>query len=64
MLYSFIKRSLFTLDPETAHHVTLNLLRGGEKSLLLKLFPKQKSTIPVKCMGLEFPNPVASGRAR
>ena len=50
-LYGLIRPLLFTLDPETAHRLTLALL---EKSFYSNSAPRQ----PVQAMGLEFPNPV------
>lgn len=56
MLYSLIRPLLFTLDPETAHHVTLNALQTAHRLGLVSkpLIFCQPSTV----MGLEFPNPV------
>jgi dihydroorotate dehydrogenase len=53
MLYSLLRPLLFSLDPETAHTLTLKSadLLGG---LLGRAIPPQ----PVRVMGLEFPNPV------
>jgi dihydroorotate dehydrogenase len=52
MLYSLARPLLFSLDPETAHHLTLRAARFY--SLL------NRSTVqrPVRVMGLDFPNPV------
>ena len=50
-LYRLARPFLFSLDPETAHRVTLFLL---EKSLYRKSAPAR----PVRAMGLDFPNPV------
>ena len=53
MLYSLLRPLLFSLDPETAHRLTLKSadLLGG---LLGATVPAR----PVRVMGLEFPNPV------
>jgi dihydroorotate dehydrogenase len=48
--YSLIRPILFSLDPETAHEVTLRL--AG-----LSFAPKAVSK-PVRVMGIDFPNPV------
>ncbi|HEX9397018.1 MAG TPA: quinone-dependent dihydroorotate dehydrogenase [Burkholderiales bacterium] len=50
-LYGLVRPLLFSLDPETAHRVTLSLL---EKSFYSRKSPR----LPVHAMGLEFPNPV------
>jgi dihydroorotate dehydrogenase len=57
-LYSLIRPLLFSLDPETAHNVTLKLLKLGQFSGLSKLLYAPRQTKPVKLMGLEFSNPV------
>jgi dihydroorotate dehydrogenase len=60
-IYPLFRALLFKLDPETAHHLTLNLVRtaGGFAPLnwaLRRTFfaPEQ----PVKVFGLNFSNPV------
>jgi dihydroorotate dehydrogenase len=50
-LYGLLRPLLFSLDPETAHRVTLSLLGTGLYSLPAK-------SHPVRAMGLDFPNPV------
>jgi dihydroorotate dehydrogenase len=58
MLYRTIRPLLFALDPETAHGVSLKsldvLARLGVASLLASPAPR----MPVRVMGLDFPNPV------
>ncbi|WP_018970112.1 quinone-dependent dihydroorotate dehydrogenase [Rubritalea marina] len=57
--YQFARNLLFKLDAETAHHVSLDLLKTAEKVGLLKFFSsKPPQSEPVECMGLQFPNPV------
>jgi dihydroorotate dehydrogenase len=51
-LYGLARPLLFSLDPETAHRATLQLLDSG-----LLLFPRI-APLPVPVMGLHFPNPV------
>ncbi len=53
MLYSLVRPLLFSLDPETAHGLTL---RGADLfgGLLGTTVPPR----PVRMMGIEFPNPV------
>ena len=58
MLYSSIKNALFRLDPEVAHEKTLQLLRTSESYGVLKATLPAPLQKPVKCMGLNFPNPV------
>jgi dihydroorotate dehydrogenase len=52
MLYSLARPLLFSLDPETAHNLTLRLAE------LASVFPRRLERAPVRVMGLEFPNPV------
>ena len=56
--YLLLRPLLFSLDPETAHNVTLKLLKLGQLSGLSKLLyaPQQNKT--VELMGLKFNNPV------
>ena len=58
MLYPLIKPILFFLDPETAHNVSLALLRALGPFGLSKLLAKKCSDLPVNVMGLNFKNPV------
>ena len=52
MLYALARPLLFSLDPETAHRLTLQL--SGLVGFAHPKVPAQ----PVRAMGLEFPNPV------
>ena len=59
-MYHLLRPLLFKLDPETAHHLTLQIIRLGAYqpfNLLLRTLytVPQKS---VKAFGLQFPNPV------
>ena len=58
MLYRAVRPLLFALDPETAHCLSLDgldlLARLGAASLLAFPVPR----VPVRVMGLDFPNPV------
>ncbi len=58
MLYNLVRPALFQLDPETAHHLTLQGL--GALSHLGSLNPLRQSPAgrPCTVMGLNFPNPV------
>ena len=53
MLYSLLRPLLFSVDPELAHEVCLELLNE-----LHTLVPDNRPKNPVNVMGLEFPNPV------
>jgi len=59
-MYPVFRSLLFKFDPETAHHLTLQLLRlGGQQpleSLLRLMFAVPEK--PVDAFGLCFPNPV------
>jgi dihydroorotate dehydrogenase len=50
MLYSLVRPLLFSLDPETAHELTLRLSDFSP--------PRQALSRPVRVMGIDFPNPV------
>jgi dihydroorotate dehydrogenase len=50
--YSLLRPLLFSLDPETAHEVTLRL--AG----LASVFRPRAPSAPVRVMGIDFPNPV------
>ncbi len=59
-MYSFFRPLLFKLDPETAHHLTLQLIRLGAYqplNLLLRVIYTAPEK-PVEAFGLRFPNPV------
>lgn len=57
-MYSLLRPALFRLDPETAHHLTLNSLNLsyslGLSGLIAPAIPDDSRTV----MGLTFPNPV------
>jgi len=59
-MYKFLRSLLFQLDPETAHHLTLQLMRiGGMQPIsaflhMLYFAPSK----PVEAFGLTFRNPV------
>ena len=54
-MYSLVRKCLFQLDPERAHHFTLSSLKFAHQLGLLKLLPKVASQ-PVTVMGLTFKN--------
>lgn len=57
-LYPLLRPLLFSLDPETAHEVTLKLLNVAHVSGVGKLIYPVIEDKPVKVMGLTFKNPV------
>ena len=57
-MYSLLRPLLFKLDPETAHHVTLDALQIAYKLGALTLISKRPEPDPRNVMGLTFPNPV------
>jgi dihydroorotate dehydrogenase len=57
-LYPLLRPLLFSLDPETAHEVTLKLLNAAHASGLSKLIYPAIEDKPVRLMGLEFKNSV------
>ena len=57
-MYSLLRPLLFMLDPETAHHATLDALQAAHKLGLLPLLAQRPAEDPQQAMGLTFPNPV------
>lgn len=57
-MYTLARELLFKLSPETSHDLSLDLIGAGGRLGLNKLFCKQPAALPVKVMGIEFPNPV------
>jgi dihydroorotate dehydrogenase len=57
-LYPLLRPLLFSLDPETAHEVTLKLLNAAYVSGLSTLIYPKINDEPVNVMGLDFKNPV------
>jgi dihydroorotate dehydrogenase len=57
-LYPLLRPFLFSLDPETAHEVTLKLLNFSQSSGLNKYLYPPLEDKPVNVMGLNFKNPV------
>jgi len=55
-IYPFLRPALFALDPETAHTVTLKLLKTGQQLGLNSLFFPSPVSEPVNLMGLTFKN--------
>jgi dihydroorotate dehydrogenase len=57
-MYSILKKALFTLDPETSHDLSLDLLGASERLGLISLFSPKIPSDPVSILGLTFDNPV------
>lgn len=57
-MYSLIRNALFRLDPETAHHMSLDWLGAAERLKLLPLLAPKVPSCPVEVMGLRFDNPL------
>ena len=57
MSFGLLRRALFTTSPETAHELALEGLRLGHNLGAGRLFAQHPS-LPVRVMGLDFPNPV------
>ena len=57
-LYPLLRPLLFSLAPETAHEVTLKMLKAAHDSGLGKLIYPAIKDKPVQVMGLSFKNPV------
>jgi dihydroorotate dehydrogenase len=58
-MYKILKRFLFMLDPEKAHHLTFSLLRlPGISSITSGMYAVSHPSLKRKVFGLEFPNPV------
>jgi dihydroorotate dehydrogenase len=57
-LYTLARTLLFTLDPETAHHVTLRALAAAHAAGATRMLRPALPDDPVSAMGLTFPNPV------
>src|SRR5262249_27156889 len=56
----FVRPLLFSLDAETAHHLTIELLQKAShfEPALRVLRPFQPSSKPKTLFGLNFPNPI------
>ncbi len=55
-MYSLIRKALFQLDPETAHHISLDWLGAAERLKLLGLIRSRPAFSPLEVMGLRFSN--------
>jgi dihydroorotate dehydrogenase len=57
-VYDLARTLLFTLDPETAHDLTLRTLAAGHAMGATRAMHPALPDDPVQVMGLTFPNPV------
>ena len=57
-MYSLLRSALFRLDPETAHHVTLDSLNTLYSLGFIGMAVRHSAADPRTIMGLTFPNPV------
>ena len=57
-MYSFLKKALFCLTPETAHEVSMEGASALARLGLMNLMPKPRAQKPVELLGLTFPNGV------
>jgi|SRR5690348_1902317 len=58
-MYTTLRPLLFSLEAETAHHVTLYALGVAQRSNLMRWVAQPPpSELPVHAFGIDFPNPV------
>ena len=57
-MYNLLRPALFHLDPESAHHLTLDSLRTANTLGMSCLIASRPADDPRDVMGLTFPNPV------
>ncbi|MDD5058510.1 MAG: quinone-dependent dihydroorotate dehydrogenase [Sideroxydans sp.] len=57
-MFQLLRPALFALNPETAHHATLDALKAAHCLGTLPLVVKRPQNDPRTVMGLTFPNPV------
>ncbi len=57
-MYSLLRKALFSLEPETSHDFSLDMLGAAERLRLLKLCSPNLPADPLLLMGLRFENPV------
>ena len=58
MFYSLVRKTLFTLKPETAHKIALQGLKYSMRGPIASGFKQRVKNKPRTVMGIEFPNPV------
>jgi dihydroorotate dehydrogenase len=57
-MYTLLRPLLFTLDAESAHHLTLESLQVAARTGLAGICASRSNAVPRTVMGLSFPNPV------
>lgn len=57
-MYRLVRPLLFSLSPETAHDLSLDLLGASGRLGLSRLVMPKTRQLPVNVMGIDFPNPV------
>lgn len=57
-MYTLARELLFKLSPEASHELSIDLIGAGGRLGLNGLLTKSPAVLPVKVIGLEFPNPV------
>ena len=58
MIYSLVRPLLFALEAETAHHLTLEVLRKLDRAGLFPAASPAVAGCERGIMGIRFPNPV------
>lgn len=66
MAYALVRRAMFRLDPEQAHHLVMVALafsaaHPGALRLLRSVFMPHDPRLRVRCYGLDFANPMGLG---
>ncbi|MFZ3182620.1 MAG: quinone-dependent dihydroorotate dehydrogenase [Pseudomonas sp.] len=57
-MYTLARKLLFNLAPETSHELSIDLIGAAGRLGLNALLTKAPASLPVRVMGLDFPNPV------
>jgi len=57
-MYNLARQLLFKFTPETSHELSLDLIGAGGRLGLNAMLSKAPASLPVRVMGLDFPNPV------
>lgn len=57
-MYTLLRPLLFSLDAESAHHLTLESLQIAARTGVLRPCLSRVNPMPCRVMGIEFPNPV------
>ena len=63
MLYRAVRPLLFALDPEAAHSFSLGSLNILARLSAASLLASPAPRMPVRVMGLDFPNPVGDRKS-